>query len=228
VTVLPVGKLPLAVAPISSREMSADLVGRDRRARKRNATHEAIERAAWRLFAEHGYAPTTIDQICQVADVAPRTFFRYFPSKEAILFGDPRALEDGFRAALLARPDDEAPLLAIRNALLALATIVASNREQHLLRRRILDDHRGPPIEDRFGAMTEKSAMLREVIAERIGADVDGSATRLLAGLAMTLMDVAYARWIAGGATGDVAEIVADTFDDLAAYFDEAASAGVS
>jgi AcrR family transcriptional regulator len=204
--------------------MYADPVAPDRRARKRKATYEAIERAAWQLFAERGYALTTIDDVCELADVAPRTFFRYFPSKEAILFGDPRALEDGFRAALLARPGDEPPLFAIRNALMTLAAVVASNREQHLLRQRILQEHTGTPIEDRFGGMTEKSTMLRGVIAGRIGAETNSPATRLLAGLAMTLMDVAYARWIAAGATGDVAALVADTFDELAAQFDNAES----
>jgi TetR/AcrR family transcriptional regulator, regulator of mycofactocin system len=202
--------------------MRAEPVTRDRRARKRRATYEAIERAAWQLFAEHGYALTTIDDICTLADVAPRTFFRYFPSKEAILFGDPRALEDGFRAALVARPADEPPLLAIRNALMTLAPVVSANREQHLLRQRILREHTGAPIEDRFGAMTEKSTMLRSVIAERIGAEIDSPETRLLAGVAITLMDVAYGRWIIAGAAGDVAALVADTFDELAANFDRA------
>jgi TetR/AcrR family transcriptional regulator, regulator of mycofactocin system len=191
----------------------------DRRARKRRATYEAIERAAWELFAENGYAATTIDDICDLADVAPRTFFRYFPCKEAILFGDPHALEDGFRTALLARPRDEQPLYAIRDALMTLAAVVESKREQHLLRQRILREHKGAPIEDRFGAMTEKSTMLRAVIAERIGAEPDEPATRVLAGLAMVLMEAAYTRWIAAGATGKVAALVAETFDELAANF---------
>src|SRR6478736_3395066 len=111
----------------------------NRRTRKREATRDAIERAAWELFAERGYASTTIEDISERADVASRTFFRHFRSKEAVLFGDPRALEAHFRAALLHRPTDENPSTALRAALVELAnTVVASARDRHLLRHRTM------------------------------------------------------------------------------------------
>ena len=59
------------------------------RERKRLATRRAIQLAALELVAEHGLGGVTIDEISRVADISPRTFFNYFPSKEEAVLGDP-------------------------------------------------------------------------------------------------------------------------------------------
>jgi AcrR family transcriptional regulator len=59
------------------------------RERKRLATRRAIQVAALELVAEHGLGGVTIDEISRVADISPRTFFNYFPSKEDAVLGDP-------------------------------------------------------------------------------------------------------------------------------------------
>ncbi|MEJ1230898.1 MAG: TetR family transcriptional regulator [Galbitalea sp.] len=53
------------------------------RERKKQQTRSAIHEAAFRLIDEQGLEATTIEQICQEADVSSRTFFNYFPSKAA-------------------------------------------------------------------------------------------------------------------------------------------------
>ena len=58
------------------------------RERKRRATRREIQRAVLTLCAARGLDKVTIEEISRWADISPRTFFNYFPSKDAALIGD--------------------------------------------------------------------------------------------------------------------------------------------
>jgi AcrR family transcriptional regulator len=57
----------------------------DRRQRHAAEIRERLFRAALDLFAKHGFADTTVEDITNSADVGKGTFFNYFPSKDHIL-----------------------------------------------------------------------------------------------------------------------------------------------
>ena len=89
------------------------------RARLRRRTADEIERAALDLFLENGYEATTVDHIAEAAGISGRTFFRYFPTKEAVLFRDHLEKVDVFRSELGHASRDDPPVRRIRRALLA-------------------------------------------------------------------------------------------------------------
>jgi AcrR family transcriptional regulator len=74
------------------------------------ATRTRLQARALELFHERGFDATTIADIAAAAGVTERTFYRYFPSKEACLYQDYEHRLDWFRNALLYRPADE-PLI---------------------------------------------------------------------------------------------------------------------
>lgn len=85
------------------------------RERKKRRTREAIATAALRLFDERGFAATTIADIAAAADISPRTFFGYFPTKEAVLFVDAEPAFAAFEAELSApRPGGVTALDVLR------------------------------------------------------------------------------------------------------------------
>ena len=65
-----------------------DTVVEGLRERKKRKTREAIVDAAMTLFQEKGFDATTIADIAWKAEIAPRTFFAYFPSKDDVVFSD--------------------------------------------------------------------------------------------------------------------------------------------
>ncbi|MCY0937132.1 TetR/AcrR family transcriptional regulator [Streptomyces sp. H34-S4] len=98
------------------------------RERKKERTRKLLREGAAALFAEHGFAGTTVADIAACANVSERTFFRYFESKEALLLPDSVDLFAYVEAELARRPPQEDPLNAVCNALIsAVAPFAASS-----------------------------------------------------------------------------------------------------
>src|ERR1700753_401952 len=84
------------------------------RERKKQQTRDTIAAAALRLFAERGYDETTLAEIAEAADVAPRTIFAYFDSKEDILFSEESGYLGELKRMLDERPAGTTTVDALR------------------------------------------------------------------------------------------------------------------
>ena len=99
---------------------------------------DALVAAAFRLFTERGYEETTVDDIVALAGVGRRSFFRYFPSKEDVVFPDhERCLAD--MRAFLAEPDDGAadPVPRVCDAARLVLRMYAENPDFSVQRYRL-------------------------------------------------------------------------------------------
>ncbi|WP_075834902.1 TetR family transcriptional regulator [Deinococcus marmoris] len=87
------------------------------RDRTRELMRAEIAEQAMELFAEQGFDETTVDQIAVAAGISPRSFFRYFATKEDVVMGDFFPYVRLIEAALRTRPREEKVLTAWRRAL---------------------------------------------------------------------------------------------------------------
>jgi AcrR family transcriptional regulator len=126
------------VTTVSATE-SAQGAQPGRRERKKLETRAALEAAALRLFAAQGYEQTTVEEIAEAADVAVRTFFRYFQSKQDVLYGDvARDLTGRMRAHLARQPESTPPVAAVIAALRQMEEDSPDQQQQILVRVRLL------------------------------------------------------------------------------------------
>ena len=87
--------------------------------RRRSTTQDHITDVALDLFASRGFDEVSVDDVATAAGIARRTLFRYYPSKNAIPWGDFDAHLDHMRNLLDEVPDDAPVSVALRSALLA-------------------------------------------------------------------------------------------------------------
>jgi AcrR family transcriptional regulator len=175
------------------------------RQRHADRTRSAIVSAALELFAASGFQATTVDEIAQRADIAPRTFFRYFPTKEAVLFADADAKREWIAARLAARPTDEHPLRSLTAAVADLAEGVAAEADAIKLRSRIAAENPGVWAYERTMLEADMADTLAAFVAGRLEVSMSSDARpRVWAALVMSTFRIAFHQWLDGGQQGSL------------------------
>lgn len=151
-----------------------------RRARKKQRTRQALIEAAMRLYREKGFDRVTIAAIAKEADVAPRTFFSYFETKEDVFLGRGDERLERLVQAIQSRSRREPILKAIQSVLQqererssARESTAAPNLSQLL-------EH--PAIANRLRERWNRwEDMLAEAIAKDVGARAGDPEPRVVA-----------------------------------------------
>jgi AcrR family transcriptional regulator len=161
--------------------MTAEVI--DRQERRKRRTRQAIQKAALELFAERGYRETTINDIAERAEVAPRTVTVHFPAKEELLLDAEPFTLDTLSERLAARRPNESALEALRDWMATTMTAVETNAseldgrfwERRALRAHIINNE--PELRGRSRASYYP---FERALAEAIGEDLGQSGNSLI------------------------------------------------
>jgi AcrR family transcriptional regulator len=170
---------------------------------RRYKTREALRQAALNRFAKEGFGNVTVEQLAQEAGVTERTFFRHFPSKEAVLFQDYDTQLEWLADALAQRPRSEPLFDAVKASVESFPHDLEVVRQAALARAELIT---GEQIANHLRVVQSSFAVvLTDFIKKRYPdvANIDLIADVAGATLAAALV-VAVETWGRGGCTEDL------------------------
>ena len=129
-------------------------------AQRREATKEALRRVALERFKRDGFANVTVTELAAEAGVTERTFFRHFPTKEAVLFEDYETQLDWLAEALARRPASENLFDAVLASVVSFPHDLEVVRQAALVRAELIRGQRAA------GHLRVVQASFAEVITE--------------------------------------------------------------
>ncbi|EMF00187.1 TetR family transcriptional regulator [Streptomyces mobaraensis NBRC 13819 = DSM 40847] len=163
------------------------------RERKKARTKAAIQREAVRMFREQGYTATTIEQIAEAAEVAPSTVFRYFPTKQDLVFSHDYDLP--FAMMLQAQSPDLTPIQAERRTIRSMLEDIPPE-ELALQRERWVLIISEPELWGAsLGNMSRTMEIMSEQVAKRAGRDPGDASVRAYAGAVFGVMLQVSLEW---------------------------------
>jgi TetR/AcrR family transcriptional regulator, regulator of mycofactocin system len=209
---------PVVVQATGRVARSREAAARVSRAGRRRVTSRAeLEHAAFDLFGRQGFERTTIDDIASAAGIGRRTFFRYFPSKNDVPWGDFEAELERMRARLKACPPRTPLMDAIRVAIVDFNRIAPEQIRWH--RRRMELILRTPTLQAhstlRYAAWRQ---VIAEFVAERTGRRPDALAPRTIAYASLGAAVAAYEQWLETD-DADLSDLLDTAMRELAAAF---------
>jgi mycofactocin system transcriptional regulator len=167
----------------------------DRAGRPPVTSRSHLERVALALFNERGFEATTVEDIATAAGVSRRTFFRYYASKNDVVWGDFDALLRAMEAWLDAQDDDVDLVETVGAAVVRFNSLPPEAMPAHRQRMALI-----LRVDALQAHSTIRYADWRHVVcrfaARRLGADVDDFAPQLVAHLSLAAAVAAYEHWL--------------------------------
>ncbi|WP_433711080.1 TetR family transcriptional regulator [Nocardia sp. CA-084685] len=171
------------------------------RERTRRAVRAEIAEVAIDLFTRQGFENTTVDQIASAAGMTKRSFFRYFPTKEDVVFDGVDLTGEDVVADIAARPTDEAPWDSLHHVLRTRQDEIHAS-EQVLTTLRLIEAT--PAL---VGRLHQRRAEWRRRVSDalktRPGAEIDAYTADLLTNAATAVLDAVSSHWVRSGGEAD-------------------------
>lgn len=180
------------------------------RERTRRAVRAEIAEVAIDLFTRQGFENTTVDEIASAAGMTKRSFFRYFPTKDDVVFDGVDLTGADVVADIAARPAGEDPWESLHHVLRArLGEIHAS--EQVLITLRLIEAT--PAL---IGRLHQRRAEWRRRVGDaleaRPGVEIDAYAADLLINAATAVLDAVSSQWVRSGGKADRSSLLDQGF----------------
>lgn len=190
------------------------------RERKKERTREALVQAALDLFADRGFDHVTVEEIAAACEVSPRTFFRYFGSKEDVLFADSDSCRRDLLDALDGQAADVSPPRALEAAMRVVAHDYADQRD--LLRARHAIVASTPSLRTRTAERQQgwEAEVIEHLRASGRAGETSDLDLRLLVATITAALRVAIEIWLAAGANDDLNDLLDSAFRRLHAGLD--------
>jgi TetR/AcrR family transcriptional regulator, regulator of mycofactocin system len=181
--------------------------------RRRSTTWDHISNVAIDLFSAHGFDEVSVDDVAHAAGIARRTLFRYYPSKNALPWGDFDAHLEHMRD-LLAGLDPDVPIGdALRTALLAFNSFDENETARHRQRMRVILETAALQAY----SMTMYAgwrAVVAAFVARRLGAKPGDLLPQTVAWTMLGVALSAYEYWLADESVS-LQQALGDAFDTV-------------
>jgi AcrR family transcriptional regulator len=178
------------------------------RERKKEQTREALARAVLKLSTKRGFDNVTVEDIAEACNISPRTFFRYFASKEDALFASNSTRREMVQAALRAQP----PELSVFDALeAAVRTLVIEYEGEHdLLRKRHAIVVTSPSLQSRSAERSQswEASLVEELRRDPRSQGLSDFELRLVVAATLSALRLAVDAWLSSDDSGELHELL--------------------
>jgi AcrR family transcriptional regulator len=176
-----------------------------------------LEAAAMTLFADQGYAGTTVPQIAEAAGLTTRTFFRHFSDKRDVLFLRDREFPQAVGDFMASIPQDRGGTATVRAGLAAACRGIQGWREPIARRRSIIRSE--PALHERDLLRSHHLSRAIERALNQRGIDPEHAHT--LAALAVTCFDLAMDKWLEGPSDHSLEDALTTVWTDIQGWINE-------